>query len=108
MGWLSWWTGPKAAELTQNWLSAPDPTAQSIASELSHLAMNEVAKVPLGISLSLVPALEFQTLKPSKLVVVKQWKQVHAPEWLQDWRPGLKMPRSRHAAEHAWISRSHH
>ncbi len=50
-GWFGWWTSPQAEELTQDWLSAPDPTAQKrIASELSRLAMNEVATIPLGIS----------------------------------------------------------
>ena len=50
-GWFGWWTSPKAEELTQDWLSAPDPAAQKrITSELSRLAMSEVATIPLGIS----------------------------------------------------------
>ena len=52
-GWFGWWTSAKAEALTQDWLAAPDAAAQqSIAAELSRLAMSEVATVPLGINYS--------------------------------------------------------
>ena len=50
-GWFGWWTSPKAEELTRDWVDAPDAAAQKrVASELSRLAMSEVATIPLGIS----------------------------------------------------------
>jgi peptide/nickel transport system substrate-binding protein len=50
-GWFGWWSSDKAEELTQDWLAASDPAAQKrIASEISRLAMSEVATVPLGIN----------------------------------------------------------
>ena len=50
-GWFGWWTSARAEELTQDWLAAPDAASQKrIASELSRLAMAEVATIPLGIN----------------------------------------------------------
>ncbi len=50
-GWFGWWSSDKAEELTQDWLAASDPASQKrIAAEISRLAMNEVATIPLGIS----------------------------------------------------------
>ena len=50
-GWFGWWSSDKAEELTQDWLAAPDAAGQKrIASEISRLAMAEVATIPLGIN----------------------------------------------------------
>ena len=52
-GWFGWWSSDKAEALTQDWLAAPDVASQKrIASEISRLAMSEVATVPLGINFS--------------------------------------------------------
>ena len=48
-GWFGWWTNPKAEELTEAWVAAPDAATQSkIAHELGRLALSEVATVPVG------------------------------------------------------------
>jgi peptide/nickel transport system substrate-binding protein len=48
-GWFGWWDSPKAEELTQAWLDAPDEASRKrLASELANLAMSEVATIPLG------------------------------------------------------------
>ncbi|MCW3475001.1 ABC transporter substrate-binding protein [Limobrevibacterium gyesilva] len=48
-GWFGWWDSPKAEQLTQEWLDAPDTASQKrVASELANLAMSEVATIPLG------------------------------------------------------------
>jgi peptide/nickel transport system substrate-binding protein len=48
-GWFGWWDSPKAEELTQAWLDAPDEASRKrFASELANLAMSEVATIPLG------------------------------------------------------------
>jgi peptide/nickel transport system substrate-binding protein len=50
-GWFGWWSSDKAEALTQDWLAAPDPAAQKqVASEISRLAMEQVATIPLGIN----------------------------------------------------------
>ncbi len=50
-GWFGWWSSDKAEQLTQDWLAAPDAAAQKkVAQEISRLAMEEVATVPLGIN----------------------------------------------------------
>jgi peptide/nickel transport system substrate-binding protein len=48
-GWFGWWDSPKAEQLTQEWLAAPDaPGQKRAASELARLAMSEVPTIPLG------------------------------------------------------------
>lgn len=48
-GWYGWWASAKAEQLVQDWLDAPDAARQkAIATELAHLAMDEVPYVGLG------------------------------------------------------------
>ena len=48
-GWFGWWESARAEELTEAWVSEPDPAAQAkIAHELGRLALEEVATVPVG------------------------------------------------------------
>ncbi|WP_368413833.1 ABC transporter substrate-binding protein [Falsiroseomonas sp.] len=48
-GWFGWYTSPRAQELVNAWLDAPDAARQlSIANELNKLAQDDVATVPLG------------------------------------------------------------
>jgi peptide/nickel transport system substrate-binding protein len=48
-GWFGWYTSPRAQELVNAWLDAPDADRQlSIANELNKLAQDDVATVPLG------------------------------------------------------------
>jgi len=48
-GWFGWYTSPRAQELAEAWLDAPDADRQlSIANELNRLAQDDVATVPLG------------------------------------------------------------
>ena len=48
-GWFGWWNSPKAEELAEEWLFAPDDAGQrKAAAALGHLALDEVATVPLG------------------------------------------------------------
>ena len=48
-GWFGWYTSPKAEELVQAWLDAPNAERQlSLANELNKLAQDDVATVPLG------------------------------------------------------------
>ncbi len=49
-GWFGWWDSPKAEQLVQSWLDAPDEAAQKkVASELAMLTMSEVGTVPVGM-----------------------------------------------------------
>jgi peptide/nickel transport system substrate-binding protein len=48
-GWFGWYTSPRAEELVNAWLDAPDAARQlSLANELNKLAQDDVATVPLG------------------------------------------------------------
>ena len=48
-GWFGWYTSPRAQELAEAWLDAPDADRQlSLANELNKLAQDDVATVPLG------------------------------------------------------------
>ena len=48
-GWFGWWTSPRAEELTQAWLAAPEVAEQTRhAQTLARLALDEVATIPLG------------------------------------------------------------
>ncbi|MCC6717356.1 MAG: ABC transporter substrate-binding protein, partial [Acetobacteraceae bacterium] len=48
-GWFGWWTSPKAEELTEAWVAAPDEATQArLAQELGRLALDEVATIPVG------------------------------------------------------------
>lgn len=48
-GWYGWWNSPRAEELAEAWLFAPDPARQAaLAGELGKLALEDVAFVPLG------------------------------------------------------------
>jgi peptide/nickel transport system substrate-binding protein len=48
-GWFGWYTSPRAQELVESWLDAPDAERQqSIANELNKLAQDDVATIPLG------------------------------------------------------------
>ena len=48
-GWFGWYGSPRAQELVEAWLDAPDADRQlSIANELNKLAQDDVATVPLG------------------------------------------------------------
>jgi peptide/nickel transport system substrate-binding protein len=48
-GWFGWWNSPKAEEMVQDWLVAPDEASQKkIAEAIGTLALEEVATVPLG------------------------------------------------------------
>ena len=48
-GWFGWWDNAEARDLTAQWLSAPDAAAQEkVAKALSHVAMTDVATVPVG------------------------------------------------------------
>lgn len=48
-GWYGWWENAKAEQLVQGWLDAPDAARQkAIATELSHLAMEELPFIGLG------------------------------------------------------------
>lgn len=48
-GWFGWWNSPRAEELAEEWLFAPDADAQrKAAATLGRLALEEVATVPLG------------------------------------------------------------
>ena len=48
-GWFGWWNSPKAEELVQSWLDAPDDAARTrFATELANLAMSDVATIMLG------------------------------------------------------------
>jgi peptide/nickel transport system substrate-binding protein len=48
-GWFGWWTNPKAEELAEEWLYAPDEAKQKQAAvTLGRLALEECATIPLG------------------------------------------------------------
>ena len=48
-GWFGWWDNTEARTLTEQWLAAPDPATQEKAAKaLSHVAMTDVAVVPVG------------------------------------------------------------
>ncbi|HXA25560.1 MAG TPA: ABC transporter substrate-binding protein, partial [Acetobacteraceae bacterium] len=48
-GWFGWWDNADARALTTQWLTAPDAAGQEKAAmELSHVAMTDVATVPVG------------------------------------------------------------
>lgn len=48
-GWFGWWDSPRAEELAEEWLFAPNDDAQKKAAvSLGRLALDEVATVPLG------------------------------------------------------------
>lgn len=48
-GWFGWWNSPKAEELAEEWLYAPDIASQRRAAiALGRLALEEVATIPLG------------------------------------------------------------
>ena len=48
-GWFGWWNNPRAEELAEEWLFAPNEAAQkAAATTLGRLALDEVATVPLG------------------------------------------------------------
>ena len=48
-GWFGWWNSPKAEELVQSWLDAPDDATRArFAGELANLAMSDVATIMLG------------------------------------------------------------
>jgi hypothetical protein len=48
-GWFGWYGNPRAQELVDAWLDAPDAERQlSLANELNRLAQDDVATVPLG------------------------------------------------------------
>lgn len=48
-GWFGWYDSPRAQELVNAWLDAPDAERQlSLANELNRLAQDDVATVPLG------------------------------------------------------------
>jgi len=48
-GWFGWWDNADAQALTAQWLSAPDSVGQEKAAKaLSHVAMTDVATVPVG------------------------------------------------------------
>jgi peptide/nickel transport system substrate-binding protein len=48
-GWFGWYDSPRAQELVNAWLDAPDAERQlSLANELNKLAQDDVATVPLG------------------------------------------------------------
>ena len=47
--WFGWPSNPKAEELVQDWLDAPDETGRKkIADEIGAIAMEDVATVPVG------------------------------------------------------------
>ncbi|HYZ65081.1 MAG TPA: ABC transporter substrate-binding protein [Acetobacteraceae bacterium] len=49
-GWFGWWNGPKAEEMVQQWLEAPDPAERErLGQAIGDLALEEVATVPLGM-----------------------------------------------------------
>ena len=49
-GWFGWWDSPKAEDLVQVWLDAPDEAGQKrAAADLARLAMSEVATIPVGM-----------------------------------------------------------
>jgi peptide/nickel transport system substrate-binding protein len=48
-GWFGWWDNAEARDLTAQWLTAPDAAAQEKAAKaLSHVAMTDVATIPVG------------------------------------------------------------
>ena len=48
-GWFGWWDNAEARDLTVKWLAAPDAAGQEKAAKaLSHVAMTDVATVPVG------------------------------------------------------------
>jgi len=48
-GWFGWWDNAEARSLTEQWLNAPDPaTREKVAQALSHVAMTDVAVIPVG------------------------------------------------------------
>jgi peptide/nickel transport system substrate-binding protein len=48
-GWFGWWANPHAEQLANDWAYAPDEEQQRrLAKELGHVAMEDVAAVPLG------------------------------------------------------------
>ena len=48
-GWFGWWDNAEARDLTAQWLTEPDAAAQvKVAKALSHVAMTDVATVPVG------------------------------------------------------------
>ena len=48
-GWFGWWDNADARALTTQWLTAPDAAGQEKAAKaLSHVAMTDVATVPVG------------------------------------------------------------
>jgi hypothetical protein len=48
-GWFGWWASPRAEELTNAWVQAPDQALQlQAAKELGRLAMVDAAAVPFG------------------------------------------------------------
>jgi peptide/nickel transport system substrate-binding protein len=48
-GWFGWWDNADARALTTQWLTAPDEAGQANAAKaLSHVAMTDVATIPVG------------------------------------------------------------
>ncbi|MEO3471129.1 ABC transporter substrate-binding protein [Roseomonas sp. CAU 1739] len=48
-GWFGWWRNARAEELAEAWLFATDPERQkALATELGHLALDDVSFLPLG------------------------------------------------------------
>ena len=48
-GWFGWYTSPRAEELVNAWLDAPDADRQlSLANDLNKLTQDDVATIPLG------------------------------------------------------------
>jgi peptide/nickel transport system substrate-binding protein len=48
-GWFGWWDNADARDLTAQWLAAPNADAQDKAAKaLSHVAMTDVAVIPVG------------------------------------------------------------
>lgn len=48
-GWFGWWSNPEAMELTDQWLNAADPAAQTqIAKALAHVAMVDAGSILIG------------------------------------------------------------
>ena len=48
-GWFGWWDNPRAEQLAEEWLFAPDDASRAkAAGTLGRLALQEVATVPLG------------------------------------------------------------
>ncbi len=48
-GWFGWWDSPKAEQLVQDWLAAPDAARQkALAQELARFAMDELPYINVG------------------------------------------------------------